>query len=237
MAVYTNVVPPTCRRGDKSNAVKFMQFCLKRDGYQLEIDGSMGTMSQQELIKHQLRRKLKPDGICGAKTWLSLLNGGNELTHFMQNDPLWKETQYSSINKNSQTIGNSGCGPTSLAIALSGYGVKAKPPEVASLAVAGGHRQANGGTLWSMFADIAPKFGHRATKVNYDEVVKALAAGNLVIASMRPGDYTKGGHFICVRDHDPFAKLFYTVDPISRVRCSCTEDVIKGQAKAFWIIS
>lgn len=233
---YTNTTPQTCRQGDKSPAVKFMQMCLIRTGFDLVADGNFGKLTGLALYDFQFKNKLTTDRICGAKTWQKLLNGGTIILHHKQNDPRWSGQQYTSVKNASQTIGNSGCGPTSLAIAMSAYGCAVIPPELCVLAVSGGFRTANSGTSWGFFAAVAPKFGRKATQVTFTNALEALKKGKVVVASMGVGDYTKSGHYICLRDYDPYNEIIYTLDPVSSVRNSCTSATVKAQGKAFWVV-
>lgn len=233
---YTNTTPKTCRQGDKGSAVKFMQMCLNRAGFKLAEDGSSGQLTGLALFDFQTKHKLTADKICGAKTWMKLLNGGTTIIHHKQNDPRWSGQQYTSVKNTSQTIGNSGCGPTSLAIAMSAYGCVVMPPELCVLAVAGGFRTANSGTSWGFFAAVAPKFGRKAAQVTFANALEALKRGKVVVASMGAGDYTKSGHYICLRDYDPYNEIIYTLDPVSGVRNSCTTATIRTQGKAFWVV-
>jgi len=190
----------------------------------------------------QTKNKLVADGICGPKTWEFLLNGTNQFIHYMQNDPRWAKTSYTSTGNASQNIGNSACGPTSLAIAMSFFGKRIEPPTLCKDALAGGFRTPNDGTSHGFFGVVAPKYGCKAIQTsNLQDVINALAAGFPVVASMGPPAYTLGGHYICIRDHDPFGGLFYTLDPVSTQRNSCTTDIMKlipaGQVKQFWIIT
>ena len=225
MPVYTNTVPATVRQGDTTNAASFLKSRLKRENY-------------ADVKVCQKAYKLAEDGICGPKTWGVLLNGGNTLVHYMQNDPRWGSALYTSTGNTSQTIANSACGPTSLAIAMSAYGQRAEPPELCKLAISGGHRTANSGTSWTFFAAVAPMFGCKAAQTgNISTAIAALTAGSVVVVSMAPGDYTKNGHYIVLRDFDAYSGLFYTVDPVSKLRNCCTRDVIEKQSKQFWIVT
>jgi len=225
MPVYTNTVPQTVRQGDTHPAVSFLRDRLKREGF-------------TDVKAAQTAYKLVVDGICGPKTWELLLNGGAAIVPYRQNDTRWGAIVYTSSGNNSQAIANSGCGPTSLAVAMSAYGKRVEPPELCKAAVTGGYRTANDGTSWGFFAPIAAKYGCKTMQVSRaDSAIAALIDGNGVIASMGPGDYTKNGHYIELRDYDPFNQRFYTIDPASAQRNSCSRDVIEKQGKQFWIVT
>jgi uncharacterized protein YvpB len=67
------------------------------------------------------------------------------------------------------------------------------------------------------------------------EVVKALGQGAIVICSMKPGIFTKSGHFIIVYNTD--GKNFYVNDPNSKDRTgkAFSIDIFKKQCKQFFI--
>lgn len=58
---------------------------------------------------------------------------------------------YSSIENKSQTIGSSGCGPTSSAMVVSSIKGNITPDTMAELYTRYGYRSANQGTYWSAF--------------------------------------------------------------------------------------
>lgn len=63
-------------RGDTGKTVKAMQLMLKGYGYSLGwygADGVFGSATEKALIKYQKANGLDTDGICGPKTWASLL--------------------------------------------------------------------------------------------------------------------------------------------------------------------
>ena len=64
----------TLRKGSKGEQVKTLQRLLKAFGYSLgSVDGDFGTKTEKALIKFQKKEGLTQDGICGQKTWESLL--------------------------------------------------------------------------------------------------------------------------------------------------------------------
>lgn len=234
--VYSNKVPPTIRPEAKGSAVKFLQTRLNRVGQCAPtVDGVMGGQSVQAVKDFQSVQSLTADGVAGTATWEKLLNGGGRLIRYEQRDKRWANIMYSAKGDKSQTIGTSGCGPTSLCIALSMLGRIVEPPELCEYAVKHGHRTASSGTAHAFFNPAAQQYGCRALSLKgTDAAIEALGEGWPVIASMGKGDYTNGGHYICIRDYDPYSEMFYTVDPYSTSRNSCAKIVISGQSKALW---
>lgn len=68
------------------------------------------------------------------------------LTYYSQIDSRWSNKMYSSVGDSSQTIGTSGCGPTSSAMVVSSIKGTITPDTMASLYTQYGYRSANQGT-------------------------------------------------------------------------------------------
>lgn len=96
------------------------------------------------------------------------------------------------------TIQKNGCCPTCLAMVLSYLRQEIiYPDDVAGWA--GNKYYVNGaGTAWSIFPVVYAKWGVRCTDIGKSQelLISALREGKPVIASMGPGTFTKGGHFI-----------------------------------------
>ena len=121
------------------------------------------------------------------------------LTYYNQTDSRWKYHQYSSIGDSSQTIGTSGCGPTSAAMVATAIKGTITPPEMGDLFVQYGYRSASNGTYWSAFRWTADIFniGYQETS-SLDTAVNLVRNNNYVIASVGNGLFTTGGHFIVI---------------------------------------
>lgn len=121
------------------------------------------------------------------------------LTYYNQTDSRWRYHQYSSIGDNSQTIGTSGCGPTSAAMVVTAIKGTITPPEMGDLFVQYGYRSANSGTYWSAFRWTADVFdiGYQETS-SLDNAVNLVRNNNYVIVSVGNGLFTTGGHFIVI---------------------------------------
>lgn len=64
------------KKNSKGKQVKTMQNLLRDYGYSIGkagVDGVFGVMTETAIKKYQEDKKLKVDGICGEKTWNSLL--------------------------------------------------------------------------------------------------------------------------------------------------------------------
>ncbi|GIO83458.1 hypothetical protein J25TS5_03900 [Paenibacillus faecis] len=178
-----------------------------------------------------------------------------KLVYYSQEDPRWKNTPYTIDGDAGETIGASGCGPTSFAMAASTFlGKEILPTEMCRYAIKNGYRTANNGTAWGFFAKAAKEHGLECTQTGNLETVKsALKEGKLVIASMGKGHFTGGGHFILlvgiskpgwIDVHDPnHDNRKYGADGLidqgvrNDGKVKAQESVFKREAKQYWIIS
>lgn len=124
------------------------------------------------------------------------LEGGIQLPYYNQHEGWGMYGAYS--------VSETGCGPTSMAMVVAGLtGDKSvTPATIAQWGAAHGTVVAGGGSYWSLFSKVAQNYGLTCTQVNKNSpqtIVNALAAGNPVIVSMGPGNFTTGGHFIALR--------------------------------------
>ena len=121
------------------------------------------------------------------------------LTYYSQIDSRWKNHMYSSVSDSSQTIGTSGCGPTSAAMVVTAIKGTITPPEMADLFVNNGYRSASNGTYLSAFRWVADVFdiGYQET-YNLDMAVNLLKDNNYLIVSVGNGLFTTGGHLMVI---------------------------------------
>ena len=119
------------------------------------------------------------------------------LTYYSQLDNRWKNQMYSSVGNSTQTIGTSGCGPTSSAMVVSSIKGNITPNEMANLYMQYGYRSANQGTYWSAFKWTADVFDIGYSECyKLDDAIEKLKDNHYIIASCNQGLFTYGGHFI-----------------------------------------
>ena len=119
------------------------------------------------------------------------------LTYYSQLDNRWRYNMYSSVGDSSQTIGTSGCGPTSAAMVVSSIKGNITPDQMANLYTQYGYRSANQGTYWSAFKWTADVFDIGYSECyKLDEAIAKLKDNHYIIASCNQGLFTYGGHFI-----------------------------------------
>ena len=171
-------------------------------------------------------------------------DGATPVVYYAQFDELWKDTPYGLQG----TIGSSGCGPTSLSIAVSSLSEQTVDPvQMAQWAYANGYKCEGNGSYHSLIPDGAKHFGltvDYATSSDGQKIVDALASGKLVVAIMSAGHFTKGGHFMVLRGVTSEGKIL-VADPASHTRSNTEWDlsIILNEARKdagaggpFWIL-
>lgn len=136
-----------------------------------------------------------------ANTWDIELGDYKGLTYYSQIDSRWKNKMYSSVGDKSQTIGTSGCGPTSAAMIVTATKGAITPDTMSDLFVKYGYRSANSGTYWSAFRAVADEFNIGYTETtDIQKALQLLANYNYVVVSVGNGLFTTGGHFIVLTE-------------------------------------
>lgn len=240
---------PTLRQGDTGGEVRAVEVILN-----LTLNGHYDASDITRVIEYQAAHELTPDGIIGVNTWCSLLGvsgvdivripvapqsvtPGTRPKDYKQYAAAWAKKMYSSTGNKSQTMKSSGCGPTAMANIVATFGNPSITPwDLAQLAMKWGCRTANSGTAWSFFKKV---FLHYTCFSKFEEngshatAIAALNQGALVVASMGPGYWTKGGHFITLWKCD--GTTMYACDPASGSRKQQALTAFKGQVKRYFI--
>ncbi len=141
-----------------------------------------------------------------------LADGGMEVMYYNQLDERWADIMYG----NSSTIGQAGCGPTSMAIVISTLtGKPHDPVELARWSAANGHRCEGNGSYHSLIPAAAAAYGLNCDRnLDAQGIVDALSSGKLVVVIMSKGHFTRGGHFIVLRGVTGEGKIL-VADPAS----------------------
>ena len=167
---------------------------------------------------------------------------------YLQTDPKWANVNYSAPGE-STTIGKSGCGPTAMAMVLATWVDKSiNPKSECAWALAHGYKAPRQGTYYGYFRAAGARFGLEVEQVNfssaygkpnatYHSIAKqAIDRGDLVIACMGPGLWTRSGHFVLV--YDIQGKTVFINDPAS-MRSDRTKgdyNLFRNQVKYYFII-
>lgn len=176
---------------------------------------------------------------------ITFTDGYTTVTYYNQMDERWVDTMYGT----SGTIGEGGCGPSSMAIVISTLtGETHDPVELAEWSVAHGHHCEGNGSYHTLIPESAKAYSltvEGAGKNDGQKIVDALASGKLVVAIMSKGHFTSGGHFIVLRGVTAEGNVL-VADPASYNRSGQEWDlsIILNEAREgagaggpFWIIS
>lgn len=136
----------------------------------------------------------------------------NNFPNYEQKASPWGPTKYGN-KANCSSMAEGGCGPTSVAIALtyfkqkgllkpdpkiqSKYGTDVTPTTTQALATSMGYRVCPGGSAHALPAGVGKLYGLNSRTGSWDQAVTALKAGIPVIVTMKAKTpFTDGGHFI-----------------------------------------
>ena len=162
--------------------------------------------------------------------------GTGTIPHYLQWDERWGYSSYGT-----STIASSGCGPTCMSMVIVGLtgDTTATPYRLARYSEENGFIDEENNTYWAFLDSAARQWGLNCREGMMDEGTLAaqLQAGNPVICSMLPGDFTDGGHFIVptsyengqVTVNDPFS--------ISNTEKTWNYSDISDQIKEMWTVS
>lgn len=156
------------------------------------------TITAPSLINDSDKQGGRGDGPSPAKV--------NGASYYSQNDPRWSNSKFiqSDGTDDGATIGNSGCGPTAMAMALSDVtGKVVKPTEMAKLSQLTGDRD-DTGVNWNFINNAANYYGVGTLQSNNPDksfIESSLKSGYpLILSGQSDGDvnspYTREGHYV-----------------------------------------
>lgn len=154
----------------------------------------------------------------------------------LQWDPRWGYAQYGD-----GPMALNGCGPTALSMVICSLtGDKtATPYAVAQYAQEMGYYVNGAGTSWELMAEGCRHFGVQSRELPLDQGVmkNALEAGEPIICSVGPGDFTTSGHFIVLAGLED--GKFQVRDPNRRSTSGklWDYDTLAGQITNLWAFS
>lgn len=147
-----------------------------------------------------------------------LTGGGLDVIYFNQTDEARSEQMYGS-----DPLSTHGCGPTAMAMAVSSLTEELVDPEdMAAFCVKQGYWCKNHGSYLSMVQGVAEAYGLNCAPVDLnaldeDDLYQRLSTGDIFVALMTKGHFTKGGHFILLRGTTLGGEIL-VADPASRDR-------------------
>lgn len=166
---------------------------------------------------------------------------------YLQTDPRWSKKPYKTTGENT-TIGDSGCGPTAAAMLIETLTGKTFTPEDAcNWSMSHGYKAKGNGTYYSYFAPQFAAFGikcwqlswtnayHKPNAKVHDQALEYLKQGYYLIALMKAGTWTTGGHFVVVWWADDKIRIN---DPASTKdkRLNGDPATFRNEATYYWVI-
>lgn len=166
---------------------------------------------------------------------------------YLQTDKRWKDKPY-QVKGETATIGGSGCGPTAAAMLIETLTGKTFTPEDAcNWSMDHGYKALGKGTYYSYFAPQFEAFGikcwqlswtnvyHNPTSKIHDQALEYLKQGYYLIALMKKGNWTSGGHFIVVWWADGKIRIN---DPASTKDSRVNGDIntFRNEAAYYWVV-
>lgn len=159
-----------------------------------------------------------------------------EVPYLYQTDPQWAGASYAG-----STIGEAGCGPTSLAMVYACLTGKKDegPAKMARFSEEHGYVEA-GATRWTFMSEGAARLGLNVVELPSSEssVMTRLNDGEPVICIVGPGDFTTSGHFIVLCENKGDGKVEIR-DPNSPANSHVdwSLDKILSQCRNLWAYS
>lgn len=128
-----------------------------------------------------------------------------------QTDSRWATHKYKTV-----TVGDSGCGPTSIACVVSALKKEVTPKEVFDWICKNGYMHLELGTYWNGITQALKHYGITKFNVSYnnDTALKELKAGKWMIGVVGPSRWTRGGHYIVVYAYNSNGTILVS-DPAS----------------------
>lgn len=176
---------------------------------------------------------------------VTFTDGATEVHYYNQLDSRWKDLPYGKTS----TIGEAGCGPTSLAMVVSSLTDKViDPVQMCKWSYENGYLCEGSGSYHSLIPDGGRYFGLNVEGCSVNEpqkIIDALSSGKLVIVILGKGTFTTSGHFLVMRGVTADGKILIA-DPASKSKSEKEWDLSiflnearKGAAAGgpFWILS
>lgn len=155
-----------------------------------------------------------------------------EVPLFLQWDKRWGYQSFGRSN-----VGLAGCGPTCLAMAYVYFtgDVEGHPGKMAAFCEEERYYTSQG-TDWSFWTEGAKDWGLIGEELPLDEVrmKAALDEGDLVVCSMRPGDFTTTGHYILIVGYEEGGFRIHDPNRRSNSEKLWNYDALKNQIRNLW---
>ena len=119
-----------------------------------------------------------------------------------------------------ETIAAAGCGPTSAAMVLTYLtGETVDPVTTSAWSTQHGYACNGNGTYEALFPAIGKAYGLTVKQGSQTakNIISSLSNGDVIIAHMGPGEFTRGGHYIVLRETDGKGNVL-VADPANPAR-------------------
>lgn len=155
---------------------------------------------------------------------------------FLQWDPRWGYVTYGY----NSCIGLAGCGPACVSMALYYLTGNASltPDVIAAYSMAKGYYVPGAGTAWKLLSDAPAAFGIKVSEPLWSEQVlkSALDQGQIILLSMRAGNFTAGGHFILIYGYDEEGFMVNDPNCVARSRRQWTYAELAPDIRHVWLL-
>lgn len=172
---------------------------------------------------------------------------------YFQTDKRWKNRWY-RVRRENSTIGNAGCGPTTMAMVVSSIkNNSVNPIHACAWSRAHGYKAYKSGTKDGFFKSYGKKYGikvtpyyaykdlryaKKTTKTKYNNIAKnAVKNGNWVIVLVGKSRWTKGGHFILWYKTEGGYAYIRDSNSASAARAKAPVSTLQKAAKRYWVVS
>jgi len=219
---FTNITQKTTSYSPE--ATKAIQYLLKNKYgiSSVTVDGVFGSGTETAVKSFQSANSISSDGVVGPTTWQYMIGAGNapsQTTEIKANIPAIYQYNYTSVsykcgatatnsikcsNESSSsaackghTVKTSGCGATSMAMAIRYLKNNTVSPETLFQWAIDKNYYTGDGLSYAALTAMAQNNGVTGSWTDSSAtVVSKLKAQSPVIALMGPGTFTSGGHYI-----------------------------------------
>lgn len=151
----------------------------------------------------------------------------------LQFDPRWGYFEYGG-----KEMGISGCGPTSLSMAILYLTdlERVTPDKIAAYSLEQGYYVKDVGTAWKLLDEYPAIYGLSVEHPTLKEesMKQALDEGKILVCSMKPGVFTAAGHFIVIYGYDETGFLVNDPKCVARSNRTWTFEEFGDQLKRIW---
>lgn len=170
---------------------------------------------------------------------------------YLQTDKRWAGIDY-SVKGEKTTIGESGCGPSCMAMVIATLkDSTVTPKETCAWALKNGYKALKQGTYYSYFIPAGAEYKINITKVNktnlygvksneakeaHEKAVTELKSGNWVISCMGKGNWTQSGHYVLAYGLEENKVLINDPGSTKSGRIRADINLWQSQVKYYWIV-